>query len=95
MVDSNDIRTYYTWRDRTVPGYEAFVALQFPDNPITPTRVVVYCLRSQNLHVHELRKVRHYYSTTESTILLPDNKIRDADFDENDFVITESGRTSE
>ena len=48
-VTNSDIQTFYTWRENRIPEREAFITLQFPDEPITPTRVVVYCLELREL----------------------------------------------
>ena len=69
----------------------AFVTLQFP-NTITPTKVVVYCLRLRNLDVREPYSIRLYSSTTAS-IFPDDDRIRDVN--DNNFEIIMSGRTSQ
>ena len=89
VVDS-DIRTFYTWEERSIPGNEAFITLQFPNSAITPTRVVVYCLELRDLRAREPRAIRLYSSTTDS--IFPNTEIRDVD--DNNFVVTSSGRTS-
>ena len=92
-VIGSDIRTFYTWRHKSIPSDKAFIILQFPNNVITPTKVAVYCLRLQNLRVREPKKIRLYYSTRES--IFPDRHEIQGAFAENDFVVTGSGRTSE
>ena len=90
-VTDSDIRNFYTWEDQSLPMgiNDAFVTLQFPDNAITPTKVVVYCLEMSDLRATEPNRIRLYSSTTES--IYPDDQI---DFDSN-TVIIESGRTSD
>ena len=90
-VVDNDIRTFYTWEERSIPDNEAFITLQFPNSAITPTRVAVYCLELRDLRAREPRGIRLYSSTTDS--ILPDDEIRDV-FDENSFTVIRSGRTS-
>jgi len=65
-INDNRIRFFYTWKDSSVPAMEAFVTLQFPDEPITPTRIVVYCLEMQELRARVPRTIMLFSSTTES-----------------------------
>ena len=90
-VTDSDIRFFYTWRERSIPLNDAFITLQFPGEPITPTKVVVYCLELRDLQVRDPRAIRLYSSTTESTF--PDDEIRDVD--DNDFEVVNSGRTAQ
>ena len=90
VVDS-DIRTFYTWEERSIPGNEAFITLQFPNIAITPTRVAVHCLELRDpLRVREPRRITLYSSATDS--IFPNTEIQDVD--DNNFVVTSSGRTS-
>ena len=88
-ITEDFIRFFYTWEDNSVPTMEAFVTLQFPGEPITPSRIVVYCLDMMELRAREPREITLYSSTTES--IYPDNEIR------VDEVITEisSGITAD
>ena len=52
---------------------EPFVTLQFPGEPITPTRIVVYCLDMQELRARVPRTITLFSSTTES--IYPQNEI--------------------
>jgi len=90
-VTSNDIQIFYTWQERAIPLREAFITLQFPGEPIIPTKVVVYCLVLRNLRAREPRSVKLYSSTTER--IFPRDEIRNVD--DNDFTITNSGRTAQ
>ena len=92
-VSDDDIRTFYTWRESSIPDNEVFITLRFPNNAITPTRVVVYCLvEDRDLDAREPRNIR-LYSSTLNDIFPDDGEIRDVD--ENNFMVTTSGRTSE
>jgi len=92
-VTDSDIQTFYTWEDNLNPlSRIAFVTLQFPNNTITPTKVVVYCLELRNLDVHEPRRINLYSSTTDS-IYPDDNEIENVDDD--NYVVIKSGRTSQ
>ena len=92
-VTGDDIRTFYTWQEDSIPDNEAFITLQFPNNAITPTRVVVYCLvEDRDLDAREPRNIRLYPST--SNDIFPDEgEIRDVD--ENNYTVITSGTTSE
>ena len=76
-VTDSDIRVFYTWKERSIPLKDAFITLQFPSEPITPTKVVVYYLELRGLKVREPRAIRLYSSTTER--IFPDDEIRDLD----------------
>ena len=91
-VTNSDIRTFYTWERDSIPINRAFVTLQFPNNTITPTKVVVYCLEMMQLQATEPGRIRLYSSTTES-IYPVENEI---DLDNNDIVTEDvkCGRTS-
>jgi len=88
-VTDSDIQTFYTWNDMSIPPNRAFVTLQFPNNSITPTKVVVYCLELQNLEAHAPREITLYSSTTDS--IFPDNEIQNVRDD--NYVVTKSGST--
>ena len=90
-VTNNDIQFFYTWQERTIPLRDAFITLQFPGDPITPTKVVVHCLVLRELRVREPRNIRLFSSTTEE--IFPDDEIRE--IDDNEFTITKSGRTAQ
>ena len=90
-VTESDIRNFYTWEDHSLPMgiNEAFVTLEFPNNAITPTKVVVYCLEMMDLRATEPNRIRLYSSTTER--IFPDDEIREV----NDItVIIETGTIS-
>ena len=89
-VSDSDIRTFYTWEDRSLPT-EAFVTLQFPNNTITPTRVAIYFLEMRDLRAREPFRIRLYSSSTESIFPNDDDEIR-----ANDNQVTiESGTTNQ
>ena len=88
-VTESDIRNFYTWEDQSLPINEAFVTLQFPNNPITPTKVVVYYLEMRDLRATEPHRIRLYSSTTES--IFPDDDIQNVN---ENAVTIESGTTS-
>ena len=88
-VTDSDIQRFYTWREMTIPLREAFITLQFPGEPITPTKVVVYCLELRGLKVRRPRAIKLYSSTTES--IFPDNEIEG--LDDNVFNTTSTGST--
>jgi len=90
-VTNSDIQTFYTWRERSIPLREAFITLQFPSEPITPTKILVYCLELSDLRAREPRRIELFSSTTES--IFPDDEIRDVDDEE--FTVIRSGRTAE
>lgn len=92
-VTDSDIRTFYTWEEDSLPGgiNEAFVTLQFPNNAITPTRVVVYCLELDDVRARGPRRITLYSSTTQS-IFPEDNNIPVVD--DESFVVVTSGRTA-
>jgi len=71
-ITDDFIRFFYTWQDISVPTTEAFVTLQFPVEPITPSRIVVYCLDMMELRAREPREITLYSSTTES--IYPENE---------------------
>ena len=91
IVTSSDIQTFYTWRVNHIPEREAFITLQFPGEPITPTRVVVYCLELRELRAREPRRIELFSSTTES--IFPDDDIRDVEDDI--FTVERAGRTAQ
>ena len=72
-ITDSDIQSFYTWRESSIPLRDAFVTLQFPGEPIIPTKVVVYSIELQGLHVYNPLFIRLYYSTTES--IFPDDRI--------------------
>ena len=88
-VTSSDIQTFYTWQENHIPEREAFITLQFPGEPITPTRVVVYCLELRELRAREPRRIELFSSTTES--IFPDDEIRGVDDDV--YTVVRAGRT--
>lgn len=90
-VTDDDIRTFYTWEEKSIPINEAFITLQFPNNAITPIRVAVYCLESQQLDAREPRRIRLYSSSTDSIFPADDIQV----VDDDDFEIIKSGRTSD
>ena len=90
-VSNSDIQTFYTWQEDTIPLREAFITLQFPGEPITPTKVVVYCLELRELRADDPSSIELFSSTTES--IFPDDDIRDVD--DNEFTVTRSGETAE
>ena len=90
-VTDSDIHSFYTWQSATIPTSDAFVTLQFPGEPITPTKVVVYCIELRGLHVREPHAMRLYSSTTES--IFPNNEIRDVD--DNVFTMGTTGTTAQ
>ena len=90
-VTDSDIQTFYTWDDRSIPSNRAFVTLQFTNNPIIPTRVVVYCLELWDLDVHGPREIRLYSSTTDS--IFPNDEIQNVNDD--NYVVIKSGSTSQ
>ena len=90
-VTSSDIQTFYTWEEDSIPEREAFITLQFPGEPITPTRVVVHCLELTELRAREPRRIELFSSTTES--IFPDDDIRDVEDDV--FTVERAGRTAQ
>ena len=88
-ITNSDIRTFYTWEDRSLPFgiNDAFVTLQFPNNPVTPTRVDVYYLEMMELRATEPQRITLYSSSTES--IFPDDEIQAND----EIVVTNSGTT--
>ena len=72
-VTDSDIRSFYTWRESSVPLRDAFVTLQFPGQPITPTKVMVYSIELRDLRVYGPSRIQLYHSTTES--IFPDDRI--------------------
>ena len=80
-ITEDFIRFFYTWEDNSIPTLEAFVTLQFPGEPITPSRIAVYCLEMMELRTREPRDITLYSSTTEN--IYPENEIQ------VDEVITE------
>ena len=73
-ITKDFIRFFYTWQDNSVPIMEAFVTLQFPGEPIIPSKIVVYCLEMLELRAREPREITLYSSTTEN--IYPENEIR-------------------
>ena len=87
-VTDSDIQRFYTWEDnRNNDG--AFVALQFSNNAIKPTKVSVYCLESKYLDASGPNSIRLYSSNTSST-----NPVEIQGVDINSEVI-KSGRSSQ
>ena len=56
-VTNSNMQTFYAWKEKLLAD-KAFVTPQFPNNTITPiaTKVAVYILESQDLHVHGPRQ---------------------------------------
>ena len=89
-ITDSDIQSFYTWRKSSVPLRDAFVTLQFPGHPITPTKVVVYCIELRGLRVYGPFYIQLYHSTTES--IFPDDRIRGVRY--NRYTVT-SGMTAQ
>ena len=74
---STEIEAFYTWREKLLPTTDTFITLRFLDEPITPTRVEVYCLTLQDLRIRAPRNIRLYLSSTNS--VFPETEIRGVD----------------
>ena len=88
-ITDSDIQTFYTWEDHSLPFSinDAFVTLQYPNNPVTLTRLDVYYLEMMKLRATEPQRIRLYSSSTES--IFPDDEIRAND----EIVVINSGTT--
>jgi len=74
-ITDNIIRFFYTLDENSFMGMdEPFFTLQFPGEPITPTRIVVYFLEMMELEASRPRDITLFLSTTES--IYPEDEIR-------------------